>query len=666
MDLSKARDTFLQEARELLQDFEALLLQAESASLGEEELNALFRTAHTIKGSAGLFGFDAIVAFTHTVENVLDRLRNRAITLSPALSELLLQCRDRIAALVDGVEQSPDQPQSLSEQETALQASLQAYAEPHQVSATTATQTAAASVQKWHIQVQFGRNVMRDGVDPIACLRYLATLGQVSEMQTRFQALPDLQHLDPEECHTGFDFAFSSSAAREEIESTFDFAREGSSIRISPYSAPQPASATIHAAKRSEQESEGPAMPRAKEERRSTEGRFLKVEAAKLDQLINLVGELVIAGASANVLANKRSDPAMLEVVSVISALVEQIRDGALNMRMVPVGEIFQRFPRVVRDVSREIGKDIELHISGEETELDKSMVEKLTDPLMHILRNALDHGIESAENRLLAGKNPRGLIQLTASHESGSVVIEVRDDGGGIRRDKVLRKAIDRGLVEPGAILSDEEIYQLLFAPGFSTADQITNLSGRGVGMDVVKKNIEALRGEIEVESTEGVGTVMRLRLPLTLAIIDGFLVQVGGSHFVIPLDMVLECIELTGEDSRLQHYIELRGEVLPYLDVREQFGIEAPLPNWRYIVVVQYGNKRAGLVVDQLLGELQVVIKPLGKLFRQVRSIGGSAILGNGEVALILDVPQLIQHAVSREKVHTTNRHDYLRTVP
>lgn len=665
MDLSKARDTFLQEARELLQQFETLLLKAEAEALDKEDMNALFRCAHTIKGSSGLFGFDAIVAFTHTVENVLDQLRNQAIELTPHLAGLLLECRDGIARLVDDAERSEQPATSLSATEQALQQRLASVLVQDGVSPSEVADFAAAELaepqrkKRWHIRVHFGADCMRNGVDPVACLRYLASLGEISEMSTRFHDLPDIDAIDPEACHTGFDFILTSSASQADIESTFDFAREGSQISIeSPDDKPKIKVADVLAAAPAMQdETVASAAPvKYVPERRSVDNRFIKVEAAKLDRLINLVGELVIAGASANLQAGKRGDPAMQETVSVMSGLVELIRDGALNMRMVPVGEIFQRFPRVVRDVSQELGKEIELKISGEETELDKSMVEKLTDPLMHIVRNALDHGIEPASVRLQNGKPAKGKILLTAYHESGSVVIEITDDGGGIRKDKVLKKAVARGLISPDQHLREDEIYQLLFEPGFSTADAVTNLSGRGVGMDVVRKNIEALRGEIEVKSQEGKGTTMLLRLPLTLAIIDGFLVKVGDSHFVLPLDMVVECIELQAEDSVWRHYIELRGEVLPYVDVRDLFGIEADLPQWRYIVVVQYGNKRAGFVVDSLLGELQVVIKPLGKLFRHLRGLSGSAILGSGEVALILDVPQLVQFAARQEKASVT----------
>jgi two-component system chemotaxis sensor kinase CheA len=300
----------------------------------------------------------------------------------------------------------------------------------------------------------------------------------------------------------------------------------------------------------------------------------------------------------------------------------------------------------VVHDVSKELGKEIALHISGAETELDKTVVEKIGDPLTHLVRNAIDHGIEPSELRVARGKPAKGTLQLNAYHDSGSIVIEVADDGGGLCRDKILKKAIERGLVNEGDNLSDKEILNLIFEPGFSTADQISNLSGRGVGMDVVRRNIVALRGSVDLDSEEGKGTIIRIRLPLTLAIIDGFLVKVGNASFVIPLDLVVECIELSQEDRRAaseRNYISLRGQVLPYLNLREIFDVDGDRARRENLVVVQYGGCRVGLVVDVLLGEIQTVIKPLGRMFSQVNGIGGSTILGNGTVALILDVPAL-----------------------
>ncbi|KAB2838499.1 MAG: chemotaxis protein CheA, partial [Burkholderiales bacterium] len=329
-----------------------------------------------------------------------------------------------------------------------------------------------------------------------------------------------------------------------------------------------------------------------------------------------------------------------------------EVRDAALRLRMVQIGEIFGRFPRVVRDASRELAKEIDLGISGAETEIDKSMVERLGDPLLHLVRNAIDHGIETPAERLAAGKPARGVVSLSACHESGGIVIEVKDDGRGLDRERILKKALERGLIGADEQLDEAAAYQLILQPGFSTAETVTKLSGRGVGMDVVKSSVEALRGNIDISSAPGQGTTMRLALPLTLAIIDGFLVGVGGSCFVLPLEMVVECIELPAEqavDGR--DYLNLRGRVLPFLRLRQLFEVGTQPPRRQNVVVVQYAGRAAGLAVDCLMGECQTVIKPLGVLFEKLRGISGSTILGSGEVGLILDVPQLIHLATSRD---------------
>jgi two-component system chemotaxis sensor kinase CheA len=372
------------------------------------------------------------------------------------------------------------------------------------------------------------------------------------------------------------------------------------------------------------------------------ESRSLRIDADKLDALINLVGELIIAGASANLLAHQTAHAELHEATSRLSGLVQQVRDSALQLRMVKIGATFNRFQRVVHDVAREIGKDIVLEVSGEDTELDKTVVEKIGDPLLHLVRNAIDHGIEPPDEREARGKPEHGTVRLNAYHDSGSIVIEVGDDGGGLKRERILAKALERGLVQPEQRLSDAEVFELIFEPGFSTAEQVTKLSGRGVGMDVVKRNITALRGTVAIHSAEGQGTTVSVRLPLTLAIIDGFLVGVGGSVFVVPLDVVDECIEFHSDPG--QSFCNLRGQVLPLIRLREHFEIQAAAPRRESVVVIQQAGQRFGLVVDSLMGEFQTVIKPLSRVFAQVKSISGSTILGSGDVALILDVAALV----------------------
>ncbi len=570
------------------------------------------------------------------------------------------------------------------------------------------------TTDSWHISIRFGQNVLRGGMDPLSFLRYLAGLGEILTLETLADAMPSGAEMDPESCYLGFEIRFQTRASKADIERVFDFVRDDCELRILPPSSKvgeylqliselpednmrlgeilvrcgaitqaelddglQDQMAPMKAAEGEEAPLPPPqlgeilvehkvvqkelveaAVSRQAQvsEKKAAESRLIRVQADKLDQLIDLVGELVIAGASANLLAQKSGLTDLTESTSVLSRLVENIRDSALQLRMVQIGETFNRFNRVVRDVSKEMGKEIELVITGAETELDKTVVEKIGDPLMHLVRNAMDHGIEPASVREAQGKPACGRLEFNAYHDSGSIVIEVKDDGGGLPRDKILKKAIERGLVQPTQTLSDQEIANLIFEPGFSTADQVTNLSGRGVGMDVVRRNIQGLRGSVDVASQEGVGSTFTIRLPLTLAIIDGFLVGVGKAAYVIPLDTVIECIELKNTTAE-RDFLNLRGEVLPFVRLREMFEFEGELPQRENIVVVQYAGQKAGIVVDQLLGEFQTVIKPLSTIFRHLRGIGGSTILGSGEVALILDVQTLVQRNARAEEKEMTN---------
>jgi two-component system chemotaxis sensor kinase CheA len=371
--------------------------------------------------------------------------------------------------------------------------------------------------------------------------------------------------------------------------------------------------------------------------------RTIRVDADRLGHLITLVGELIIASARTSLASIRLRDPELRDSTELLASLVEEVRDSALQLRMVRIGTTFRRFQRLVHDAARERHKEIRLQISGEEVELDKTLVERIADPLTHLVRNAIDHGIEPASERQARGKPAAGTITLNAHHDAGTIVIEVSDDGAGLAREKILEKAIAQGLATPGVRLPDSEVHALIFEPGFSTASEITSLSGRGVGMDVVKQNIEALRGSIAIDSTEGEGTTIRVRLPLTLAIVDCLLVRVGGSSFALPLSMVDECVASSPEEAGGLH--QLRDEVLPVLVLRELFHLNGPPPRRESIVVVRHAGQKAGLVVDALLGQIQAVMKPLSPLLAGVRCISGSTILGSGEVALVLDLPTLLK---------------------
>lgn len=732
---------FVQESREQLASMESGLLVLEHQAPQPDDINAIFRAAHTIKGASGVIECHFIETFMHKVENALDRLRNGEIQLSSGLTELLLKCCDHLGLLIDVLEAGISEPEAtLKASGDALLAELSSdylqtgssggasqQSNGHEEkgdkdgasliehSVDVLTVSGVVITDSWHISVRFGPHVMRGGMDPLSFIRFLGTQGEILAIETLPDTMPVAEEMDPESCYLGFEIHFQTRGSKADIERVFDFVRDDCKLRIMPPNSkiseyiqlikelPEDDMrlgeilVRVGALTQSELEAgletqkQGRHPPEDSEDQNATQApaqigdilveqhqvvpkelveaaasrqtqistkktadaRLIRVQADKLDQLIDLVGELVIAGASANLLAQRSGQTELVESTSILSRLVENIRDSALQLRMVQIGETFNRFNRVVRDMSHELSKDIELVITGAETELDKTVVEKIGDPLMHLVRNALDHGIEPTAMRIQRGKPAKGRLELNAFHDSGSIVIEVRDDGSGLPTEKIHAKAVERGLIQAGQVLSEQEIINLIFEPGFSTASEVTNISGRGVGMDVVRRNIQSLRGTVEVTTQAGEGTCFSIRLPLTLAIIDGFLVGVAKSSYVIPLDMVIECIELH-DDRTDRNFLNLRGEVLPFVRLRDIFDIEGTPPGRENIVIVQYAGEKAGIVVDQLMGEFQTVIKPLAAIFRHLRGIGGSTILGSGEVALILDIQALIQRCVRGEEKH------------
>ncbi|MFC7522015.1 chemotaxis protein CheA [Xanthomonas populi] len=656
MDMNQLMQTFLAESRDLLEDMERHLLEAERGDSSPDAVNAIFRAAHTIKGSGGLFDLPQLVGFTHVLESVLDLVRDEALTLSSELIALLLVCCDHIHALVEtAADPGHADATALATEAEPLLAQLQTYLQASVCGATASTaqrNTPEKQSGYWRIALMLFADALRFGNSPLKLIRNLRGLGSVESISTDYSQLPSFEDLDPEANYLGFQILLRSDANRAAIEEVFEFVREDCDLEITSVSAPPDAATLLD----SEPTAVAPAAgvlaavqvvtpPRATQDTasRNAETRSIRVDADKLDRMIDLVGELIIAVASTNANALRTGDAQLLESASILAGLVEDVRESALQLRMVKIGCTFSRFQRVVHDVARELGKDIALVVAGEDTELDKSVVEKIGDPLTHLVRNAMDHGIDPADLRVARGKPARGTVGLNAYHDSGSIVIQITDDGGGLNRDRILAKALERGLIEAGRQPSDREVFAMIFEPGFSTAEKVTNLSGRGVGMDVVKRNITALRGTVEIDSTAGVGTTISVRLPLTLAIINGFQVGVGTSVFVVPLDVVEECVEFTPDYA--SDYIDLRGSVLPYVRLRALFALGGKTPARESIVVIRQGAQRFGLVVDTLLGEWQSVIKPLSKVFAQVKGISGSSILGSGDVALILDVPSLLQ---------------------
>lgn len=704
--LRVSRDAFLEEAGIMLTQLEESLLSM-TDDPSTETVNAAFRAAHTIKGSAGLFGFDRVVAFTHEVEALLDLMRSEKLPIDSAAINLLLGCRDQIENLLRELSDGTD-PATNAAQSRQLIADIKTLmGQPPPVAAPAPINLASDMPQvamrsdggqpEWIVWVKFGPETFTDGFDPGAFLRFMSQIGELVETEALIDDVPTLESMDAERCYLGFVVRLRTTADKKAIEDVFEFVADTIQLRLvpSPFHVEHmkvllgevdndnvrlgetlvrigaitqhELDQALQVQKKAPDVKLGEILAQGKlapepivqavvqkqgqlREKKTEESRFIRVSAEKLDDLISLIGELVIGVSSARIIATKREDSDMLEVAERLEKLVEGARDHSLRLRMVPVGETFSRFKRIVHDVSKSLSKDVDLVITGGDTELDKSMVEQIVDPLTHLVRNALDHGMETPADRLAANKEPKGKIGLNAFHDAGAIVIEVSDDGRGLSRPKILSKAIEKGLIAADAQLTDPQVWNLIFLPGFSTAEQVTDISGRGVGMDVVRRNIEALRGEVTLLSRTGKGSTVQIRLPLTLAIIDGFLVEVAGSIFVLPLDGVEECIEVPERGRHMQSaagYFELRGQVIPLLDLRQHFNLEGQDAVRSSLVVVRHGAKRVGIKVDKLLGEHQTVIKPLGRLFSHMRAISGSTILGSGSVALILDIGALLTDA-------------------
>lgn len=721
--LNESLVTFITESRDLLQVMEQELLECEHHGVQSDSIATLFRAAHTIKGSAGLFGFDALVAFAHEMESLLHHVREGIIPLNRQRIEVLLAATDHLTTLVNLAATGVEIPADVVAHGAALRnriteaatTTLTTLATAPPPSLTTATLIPEADTRTelgdyWHISIRFSRDVLRNGTDPLGILRYLQRLGRITNIATVTTELPRAANMDPEDCYLGFEIKLESTATKVELEAAFAFVRDNCRLRIIPSQA-RLAEYLANLDEMDETERLGQILIRCgaltswglqealrlqvamtaelpdglvathkplgqvvveagivppeivqaalntqqrARERRATESSLLRVNAAKLDALIEIIGELVIASAGADLLARQTGFAELQEASAAVARLVEGVRNGALQLRMVQIGDTFRRFQRVVRDVSKEIGKEIELVINGAETELDKTVVEQIGDPLTHLVRNAIDHGIESPEIRVANGKPAHGCLTLNAYHDAGAIVIAVMDDGAGLNLTRIRQLGEQRGLISPGQVISDEELARIIFEPGFSTANTVTNLSGRGVGMDVVKRNIEALRGEVNIETRAGKGTTISLRLPLTLAIIDGFLVGVGEAQYVVPLNMVAECREFTPRDAELaeiRNCLNLRGVALPCIHLHDYFGRREPIARRRNVVVVRAGQRQAGLIVDRLMGQFQTVIKPLSPIFGTIPGVSGTTILGSGKVALILDIPGLIQHAAERE---------------
>ena len=642
-DLDAYQQAFQDEARELLGELETALLELDHNRDDREIVGRAFRALHTIKGSGAMFGFTEVAAFAHNLEAVFDQLRKGQLAATGELINLSLAAGDQIKNMLDVATGAgtarEDRTAQIIDELKALTGAPDSLPAPTQPTPSGTEQMQA----QWRIHFRPGSEVILNGINPLLLFRELRQLGQL-ELAPDVSAVPPLSELDPERCYVAWDLSLSTAARRETIQDVFIFVEDGCELSIER-NCP---SATETAAPASAR----PATAATSVANEAVAASSLRVSAQKLDQLVNLVGELVTVQARLGEVSARSNDLEIQAISEEVDRLTSELRENSMGIRMLPLRNTFERFRRLVHDLGAGLHKDVELAIDGADTELDKTVIDQLNDPLVHLIRNSMDHGIETPEARRAAGKSPTATIRLSAVHSGAHVLIEVSDDGSGLDVEAVRTRGIEQGLIEKSDQLSESEISSLIFAPGFSTAREVTDVSGRGVGMDVVRRSVDALRGSVEIGNRPGAGMTVTLRLPLTLAIIDGLLVRVGHAHFILPLANSLECVELTLQDIRNahgNHLATVRGETIPYIRLSEQFGMEPSLSEREQIMVVEVDNKHYGLVVDEVLGNHQTVIKNLGKLYRNVEIVSGATILGNGAVALILDPHRLVQTAMA-----------------
>ncbi len=685
IDLSRFRAAFFTEAEEHLQQMETALLQLENSPKDSELLNTIFRAAHSIKGGSATFGADVISKFTHILENLLDRLRNEEFDATPELIELLLSSVDIIDGLIRNARDNEALPQAFDEVYDRL-IKVNADVQPEKTfSEPTVTKFNEKAKSRYQVSFLPSANCFDFGTDPLLVVREATSLGNVLSLKVDDSKLPALYDLDPEKCYLAWHIEIESDCGKQAIEDVGMFLDNDSKFIVTEYSSDTDTTATEAKHSASEQvgsqantcqtqetltvENSTPtqtsaANPSASAPKsaaptqpRSGENETVRVDRNRLDMLINQIGELVIGASMVEQDVLSLTDSMAPESLSALGKIVRDLQEMSLGLRMVPIASAFQKMQRVLRDLSKKLNKQIEFITEGDDTELDKTVVDQISDPLIHMVRNSIDHGIESSEDRIAAGKSPVGKITLRAYQQGGNIYIQLSDDGRGLDRNRIRQKAIERGLVQPEDVLTDTEICNLIFKPGFSTAEKITDVSGRGVGMDVVRKNVEALQGSVTVASEFGKGSTVTVRLPLTLAILDGLLVRLTQEVYVIPLLSVVESIAI--ESSALKNVvrvgevIQLRGEVVPVLRLHHLLHINEQEENNQQIllVIVEDQGRRFALRVDELLGQQQVVIKNLETNFRKVPGVAGATILGDGRVALILDLLGLSSIASSIE---------------
>ncbi|MBC9877022.1 chemotaxis protein CheA [Bradyrhizobium sp. INPA01-394B] len=687
-------EVFRQEASELFEVLEGALLDLGQRPDDRELVDSAFRALHTITGSGAMFGFDKVASFTHEFETAFDRVRKGEIRPTQELISVALAAKDYIRALIENPQSTDDIiGEAILDDLKRFVSSDQSAAAVVEVAGAPPLAPVESKQAGWHLHLEFESHILRNGSNPLDLLEDLCKLGPCFVVPIT-DGVPFLDEMEPEDCYLKWDVKLHAACDKDAIDDVFMFVSDEMKLTLSPLEhvevpAPAPplqlldedpiaaaempapvveavavpvveqpvAKAQSQSKTNVEVKAEPKPEPKAEAKRDERGIATVRVQAERLDELMDRVGELVIAQARLSQLAASGSDLSIKMIAEGIERRASSLRDTTMGARMGTVGSRFGRFRRLIHDLSRDLSKPVEFVTSGEDTELDKTMIECLADPLVHLIRNAIDHGIEDTATRAANGKTEQGRIELAAVHSGAQVLVTVKDNGGGLNTARIRAKAEEQGLIAAGAVLTDHEIHQFLFHPGFSTAQTISALSGRGVGMDVVKRTIENMRGTIDLSTRPGQGTTVTLRLPLTLAIIEGLLIRVGEGRYIIPLSAVEECVELTAEDerSRGRNFLNVRGNLVPFLRLREIMSSTGLPDRHQKTIIISTGETRVGLVVDQIIGNHQTVIKSLSKLHSDVTIFSGATILGDGTAALILDVAQLVALAQSKvEKQH------------
>ena len=672
IDISQFLDTFYEESFEGLDIMESELLNLDVGEADVEVINTIFRAAHSIKGGSGTFGLNAVADYTHVMETLLDEMRAGEREVTQNAVDILLRSVDVLRSMLISLKDNEDLDQeTISKTHEELTHLLNGgTAGISSETSATSDSSAQQSVQSdkpqgWTIKFKPHPDMLQTGNDPVRIIRELESLGDIS-VEADTSALPEFEMLDPELSYLSWTIHLSGDVAEDDITECFEWVDDECDLSIvATHSTESKASVEDNIAtdkqpieavaapdeRRASDRRQGDRRSAPKAAKKPAESTSIRVNIDKVDDLINMVGELVITQSMLSQIGGVEDfDTSALERLNDGLSQLEQhtreLQESVMRIRMMPISFAFQRFPRLVHDLSSQFGKQIELKLTGESTELDKTVMEKIGDPLVHLVRNSLDHGIEMPDVRVQNGKDETGIIELNAFHQGGNIVIEIRDDGAGLNKERILSKAIASGIVKEEDNLSDEQVNDLIFAPGFSTAEVVSDVSGRGVGMDVVRRNIRALGGTVDVQSEQGVGSIFTIRLPLTLAILDGQLIRVGEETYIVPLISIIESLQVNPEMMNsvtgAADVYKLRDDYIPIVRLYDVFGIKADTTNISegLLVVVENEGKKIALFVDELLGQQQVVIKSLETNLKQIDGLSGATILGNGTVALILDI--------------------------